>query len=201
MSIRSFMQIVNEAISKRATVPPEWVGSRERSPVGDVLFHGTPMDHLVNILRTNAIDTGIDWRGEGERVALTRSYHVARSFGEQGDYAIWPSVLVLNWKKLAAAYPIIPHNDTDSEGEHWKNANSEDGTEQEEALYGAIQPLSRFLISVNVRPAHVREAMQDDGFIEWLIEEKGWVKTKRAAVAMTAAVLRHPLMNRWVPPL
>lgn len=198
MSIRHYIDLI-EALSKYATTAPDWIHSRERTPIGQFLFHGTPLDHLVNILRENAIMTGIDWRGEGDRVALTRSYRVAEGFGEQGDFADYPTVLVLNWEKLAASYHVIPHNDTDSDGDHWKNSRSEDGTEQEEAVYGDIRPLSRFLVSVNVDPAHVHKAAADQSFIEWLIEEKGWVKTRRAAVAMTEAVLRHPLLNRWKP--
>lgn len=192
MTLRRYIAIV-EAMSRYVTTPPDWMASRERTPVGDVLFHGTPLTHLINIIKTNEISTGIDWRGEGDRVALTRSYRVAYSFGKQGEGTYYPTVLVLDWKKLASAYHVIPHNDPDPDG------NPRERNEREEAVYGTIRPLSQYLVSVNVNPRFLRAAMKDEDFIGLCIEEHGWAKTPQAVQRMLMAVAQHPKLNAWRP--
>ncbi len=196
--MRDLIDLV-EALSRHATPVPGMMQGRTPTPAGTVLFHGTPLDQLVNILKTNVLWTGINWRGEGDRVALTRSYTVAYSFGEQGDFSIYPSVLVLDWEKLSMAFQIVPHSDFDAEGNHWQNTHSEDRSEQEEAVYGNIRPLGRFLISVNIEPVLLRQAMTDKDFVGWVIEEKGWARTPHVVHAMLQAILAHPKLNVWHP--
>lgn len=197
MDMRHIINVINEAIkpSRYATTVPSKM-PKERTPVGKYLFHGTNLDCALNIIRVNEISTGGEWRGEGNRVALTRSYAVAQDFGTHNDGGAFPAAFVLDWRKLAAKYQVVPYRDVDCNGEYFKNSASEDGTEQEEAVYGAIRPLSQFCLSINVDPEIMQSALNEDDFAEWCIEEKGFFKTPRAVKGALERLSKSPVFNR-----
>jgi hypothetical protein len=194
--MRDLITIV-EKLSRYSTTAPEHVGSRERSPIGQYLFHGTPIFQAINIIRTNEISTGIEWRGEGDRVALTRSYKVAVTFGEQGEFEQFPVVLVLDWKRLASNFALHPYDDPNEDGSPRHNDRSEDGTEQEEACYGTIRPLSKYLVSVNIDPAALQAAIESEDVAGYVLDEWGW-NPKRFQAGLVK-LSQSPLLNRITP--
>lgn len=163
------------------------------------LFHGTPLAMLLNILKDDALTVGINWHGEGDRVATSRDWRVAAQFGVQGDYSGYPSMLVLDQRKLAQRYKIKPYQDVDSEGNEWPN-------EKEEMVMGDIRPLHRYLISINIEPHILAEAIEDSEFHEWVSEfwteaegEASPFPTPESVEAALLTLSRHPLLNRWEP--
>jgi hypothetical protein len=165
----------------------------EPTPVGKVLFHGTPITEAINIVHTNEISTGANWRGEGDRVPLSRSFAVAYRFGEATDFSDFPTVFVLDWPKLAANYQIIPHSDVDANGDPWPT------DEQEEAVYGRIRPLSRYLVSINIQPKILRAAMNEPELLGWMVDERSYTKSIQGAKNMMLRFARHPKLNVWHP--
>jgi hypothetical protein len=162
-------------------------------PQSAYLFHGAPLDHLVSILRDNCISTGINWRGEGERVACTRNWKIALGFGNQGDFDMFPAFLVLDWAKLAKKYHIVSYEDCDMHGEAWKTS------EQEEAVCGEITPLSSYLISINVAPEVLLAAMQDREYADWVVGEKSFFSSPRYWFAALQRLSQSPKLNAWRP--
>lgn len=161
------------------------------------LFHGTPLDHLLIILDEDALATGINWRGEGDRVATSRDWRAARSFGEQGDYEGPATLLVLDQRKLAQRHRLRPYRDTDSEGNHSFS------DEMEEMVMGNIKPLHRYLVSITIEPGVLESAMNDTDYREWVAEK--WAETNPALSTPEAVreeivkLSGHPLLNRWRP--
>jgi len=183
-------------MSKHSTIPPDWMAQKTPTPIGEVLFHGTPLGYLLGILARNEISTGGDWRGEGDRVSLAKSYSVALQFGAQSDFDMYPSVIVLDWPKLAQSFKIFPHVDVDVDGNPWPN------DEEEEAVYGNIRPLSRFLISVNIPLTSIHAAIEDDDFHQWIIHdgpEYPFMRTKRGIRNALLRLLNYPKLNVWHP--
>jgi hypothetical protein len=194
--MREWINLITEA-TRRHTVAPPHIASREPTPVGEFLFHGCALCYAVGIVRDNEIHTGADWRGEGDRVALTRSYKVAHSFGEAGDFDMYPVVFVLDWPALARDYKMYPHQDVDCNGEFWPNDHSEDGTEQEEALYGTISPLDRYLVSINIAPELLQQALADDDHGHWCQEERGTCRSLAHYRQIIQKMMAHPKLNKF----
>lgn len=183
---------IDEA-SRYATPTPDHISALGKTPAGKYLYHGTPLDCLLNILKHNDLSTGMEWRKEGDRVALTRSYAVAErfsSYSSGGSDWGYEAILVLDWAKLAHDYEIHPYIDTDHAGEKWTM------DEQEEAVYGAIRPLSKYLVSVNVDPAHLDAAMNDPEWVELCVDDKGFFKTKRGLVNAIQKIIASPFFNK-----
>lgn len=161
------------------------------------LFHGTPLDHLLNILDEDALATGINWRGEGNRVATSRDWRAAWSFGEQGDYMGPATLLVLDQRKLAQRHRLRPYRDTDSDG------NYSFSDEMEEMIMGGIKPLDRYLVSITIKPGVLESAMNDTEYLEWVVEKWSEVNpslsTPEGVQEAIVRLSRHPLLNRWRP--
>lgn len=161
------------------------------------LFHGTPLDMLLNILASDTLSVGINWRGEGDRVATSRDWRVAAQFGVQGDYSGYPTMLVLDQRKLSQRFKLKPYRDYDAEGNAWAD-------EKEEMVMGDIKPLHRYLISINIEPHLLAEAIDDTDFHVWMAEtwaesENSPFTTPETVEAALLALSRHPLLNRWEP--
>lgn len=195
MSIRTYIDIVEGKASRYATPVPQKIATLAPTKIGKYLFHGTPLRFALDILRSNQISTGINWREEGDRVALSRNFLVARDFGTYGEIEDTPVVLVLDWAKLASNYQIHPYNDTQPDSDELRsNKFSIDGTEEEEAVYGEIRPLSKYLMSINTDEGMLDRAMTDPDIMGYYVDEYGDKPhlVRRAIIALKA----NPALNR-----
>jgi hypothetical protein len=178
--------------SRYATITPDEIASLGKTPIGQYLYHGTPLDCVLNIIKTNTLNTGQEYRGEGDRVALTRSYAIAEEFagyssgGQEWGYR---AVLVFDWAKLARDYEIHPYRDT-------YHGGGERNDEQEEAVYGNIRPLSKYVVSINVAPDEFKSAMNDADWIAMCLEEKSFIRSKRGLFGMMKKLNELPILNK-----
>lgn len=158
---------------------------------GAYLYHGTPLENLLFILRDNVIKTGTNWRGEGDRIATSRDWRVARDFGIQGEWSGYPAMLVLDERKLSQRYKIKPHRDVDNEGVPWSD-------ESEEMIMGNVEPFDQYLVSINIDPQILDHAATDQGFLRHLVE-RGFSKSMGKASDAIESLRRHPKLNVWQP--
>lgn len=157
-----------------------------------ILYHGTPLDHALIILASNTINTGIEWHGEGQRVSLTRSMPVAIDFGNQGEFSGPPVVFSLDQRKLSQRFKMRPYADHNSSGIRWSD-------EQEEMVFGNINPLNRYLVSISARPSDLRGMASDSEYLESVLEKWEGAAFFSTPEQVSEAILRlldHPLFNR-----
>lgn len=172
------------------------------------LFHGTPLTTLLIMLETDQLGFS------GTPVSLSRSYQVSWGFGPGDGYG---GVLVLDQEKLRQNYRLSP---TDNMEGVTGSAPAHTGAweaEHEEIVDRSIRPLSRYLLSINVDPAMLRQAQRDK---RWLDKErKFWMNGKnyyqnvdavrsvvgsgemipRIIPRLTSKLLNNPLLNRYQP--
>jgi hypothetical protein len=159
------------------------------------LFHGTKLESAIKIVADNCIYTGCDWRGEGSRVALTRSYPIARKFASAEGVcgSLGAVVFVMDQRKLAQVLKIKPHRDTDASGEYWPD-------EQEEMVMGDINPAESYILSINVKPEQIEFALSDAALDEkeCLVDE-GMFDSVDQIDELLHNISTHPKLNRWAP--
>jgi hypothetical protein len=155
------------------------------------LYHGTLLQNAIRIIASNEFYSGIDWRGEGDRVSLTRSYNVASDFsGYEGICGETTGVVfVLDPVKLAHNHKIKPYRDVDSSGQAHE--------ENEEMVMGNIKPAEPFIISINI-PVETMTLINSNTFDEikecW-IEETHFSSVEEIDNQLHR-LLTHPKVNR-----
>ena len=159
------------------------------------LYHGTNLTNAILVLQDNILYTGIDWRGEGDRIATSRDYRKAHSFGKGGlglnDYGV---IFVLDQDKISQNIKIEPHRDYDMHGEYW-------GTdEQEEKIMGDLKPLSKYLLSINIDPSILKKAYNDEDFYNLMLTEyPDRVRDVEHIQELLHKLANHPLLNKVLP--
>lgn len=154
------------------------------------LFHGTDLVSAIQILKTNSLEGTQQYEHNPLGVSLTRDYRIARDFGTYWERQ-FPVVFVLDQQKLVRSrHKLLPRRDTYDSGTRAPD-------EAEEMVLGNLSPLSSFLISVNVHPAHLREALRDEEYHDWMNDEYGVAPEE--LIAGIKALASHPLLNAWLP--
>lgn len=153
------------------------------------LYHGAPICQLLRILQADALGL------PGRAVSLSRAPHVSGYFSAAGERMEWDygGVLVLDQGRLAQRYAIKPHHD------RWAELPDHSGfrDEQEEKINGPIQPLSRYLLSITINPAHLRQARKDDDFMTNSEDfARFFGADRRTFKTLIGRLLRHPLLNK-----
>jgi hypothetical protein len=160
------------------------------------LYHGTDLASAINILRTNQIDSASQYEHNPEGVSLTREYTVAHDFGTMWDRQ-YPVVLVIDAQRLKQSRAkVVPRRDSPSPGEY------RDRAEAEEMVIGDLPNLSKFLVSVNVKPADIAAALKDRDWAEEVMDQNGGediFKTRRTLLAALRAFTKSPLLNSVRP--
>ena len=155
------------------------------------LYHGTPLCNLLHIITDDRLQ--VNRRGF---ISLSRSYHVARYFNNWSNFPDYGGVLVLDQEKLAQRYRLAPYRD---------NRNLDDqafNDEGEERVFRDIQPLSSFLLSINIDRNAVKMAPKDRDYQENSEDYDQWFGGKRRQfLTAVRLLLKHPAVNRWAPRL
>jgi hypothetical protein len=129
-------------------------------------------------------------------VSLARDYRVARDFGTYWERQ-FPVVFVLDQQKLVRSrMTLFPRRDFDGNG----NVR---GRESEEMVLGNIAPLDQYLISINIAPLHLQEALSNASYLDWMVEDFGphweYAASRQKLRNAIKKFAQHPLLNRWVP--
>jgi hypothetical protein len=155
------------------------------------LYHGTPLCNLLHIISQDRMQA--NRRGF---ISLSRSYHVANYFRSYSNFPDYGGVLVLDQQKLSQRYRLAPYSD---------NENIDDEAyddEGEERVFRDIQPLSPYLLSINIDREAIKMAPQDRDYQENSEDYEQWFGGKRRQfLAAVRLLLKHPAVNRWAPRL
>lgn len=159
------------------------------------LYHGTSLGHALLILHDNKI-YGTREQNEAYGTRTSRNYRMARLFGTFWE-RVYPVVFVLDQAKLVHNHKILPYRDHDPSGYPRPD-------ESEEIIIGDLTNLSTYLISINIDPNHLNDAMNKnewkDTFIEDNKDQNNDIYINRRQVNRGLKVLAaHPLLNKWLP--
>ena len=166
----------------------------------NLLFHGTSVYCLANIIDQDRLDESAHWgkRGEPHGPRLSRSPRVAAGFVRYNIHWGEGGMLVLNRKLLEADFEVVRYVDRSYEGDLWP-----EDEEEEVPLTPSIANLSRYLVSIVCDPM-VIELAQAVQNLEYSRAECGWGfehTDNELAIASLRRLAASPLLNRWVPPI
>lgn len=163
------------------------------------LYHGTELLFLAAIVRDDTLSAGVNWGrvGEPNGPRLTRNYRVAMTFAQDNEFGMG-GVLVLDQQKISQRHRIQPYADVDAQGQRWSNEF------EEVPLVAELYPLSRYLVSINVDPRHIRKVMADKDLMGFRVAEDPSPMSELFATfdechAALANLLHHPKLNASVP--
>lgn len=163
------------------------------------LYHGTNLLFVAAIVASNELSAGMMWgrKGEPNGPRLTRNYGVAMTFANDNEFTMG-GVLVLDQGRISNNHRIQPYRDVDAQGEAWPNEY------EEVPLTQALKPLSRFLVSINCNPDHIREVLADDDAIAFGVSDSPLqvicaFQTIEQGRQELTQLLHHPLLNAQVP--
>lgn len=159
------------------------------------LYHGTRLASMLHELLIDQLGRD-DWN---PRISLTRSYQVAHYFAQSDSpFSHFGGIFVLDQRKLAQRYLIRPYHDRwaglDNENSGWRDE------QEEQVVAKTIQPLSRYLISINADPDILREAYRETYYFRDDPEIQEYFGGRiRLAKQCIKNLLVHPLLNKWKP--
>jgi len=161
---------------------------------GQLLYHGTNVWNLANIIASDTLREGVHWgrTNEPHGPRFSRSLELGRSFTEYAS-PDWPigGVLAVDYNRLAADYKLIDYQDVDVAGEPWAD-------EQEvAAITKGIQPLSKYLTGIECSMEVIEQAMSEEG-LEFAIHGFGYMDNEEQAIAALKQLAAHPLLNKGV---
>jgi hypothetical protein len=155
------------------------------------LFHGTDLVGAIEILRSNKLIGTQQYSHNPFGVSLTRDYRIARDFATYWERQ-FPVVFVLDQRKLVQSRAkLLPRRDSFESG-------YVPPREAEKMILGDLHNLSEFLISVNVHPAHIKEALSDEEYQEWMMDERE-VGSREQFIEGIKELARYPKLNAWLP--
>lgn len=162
------------------------------------LFHGTELANALMILQSDLIEATQDdsYSNDPPGVSLSRNYKFAMSFGSSRDTG-YGVVFVLDQAKLTTRFRMKPHVAVSDWGDVITG-------EEEEIVLARIQPLSRYLVSINTDPQRLHSLLDDgEEFQRWfrnIGDLLGYPGRDRAHQMLTD-LSNHPLLNRYRPRL
>lgn len=164
----------------------------------ELLFHGTGIYSLANIVDVDRIDEGVHWRkpGEPRGPRFSRSAEVASSFVLNNIHWGEGGILVLDRQLLEADFKIVRYTDKTCEGHLWPVDELE-----EVPLTASIPGLHRYLVSIVCDP-EIIELAQSSELMADARNECGWGfehEDDRLAVEALKRLASSPWLNRWIP--
>lgn len=164
----------------------------------DLLFHGTSIYSLANILDEDRLCEGVHWGkpGEPRGPRFSRSPRAASEFVRYNIHWGEGGLLVLDRRGLEAAYRVVPYTDAMYGGHPFPVDE-----EEEVVITPSICPLRRFLVGIVCDPQVIALAQQPQNLRD-AREECGWGFSHEdddRAIESLRRLAKHPLLNVLVP--